>query len=402
MARSEVRLFVDGNELQASEWSIESDLLQPADAFEVTVPNPQGRLSYLADLMLPGCSVLVDDTVQMTGYVDSVTQDGQPGTGNVLRFSGRDAFGQLVDCAAAPQSLANHDVLMMAIKLAGAFVPDWIVDNEANRLKLQRARRQYARIAKEVKDDALTFRADNLSPSFAETAKSVSRLNQKRLAIAKANLAAIRATVFPRVKIEPGESIMDVLTKAAKKTGMLVWLAADGTGVIAKPHYDQAAQYEIHLHKPSSPLKDRNNVKGYSHTHTHNTRYQTWRQLGWSPNTKSTAGQGSRHAVTITDSDITLPRLKIFPRSTQSRKHAKKTIRREYERSLFDAVQLSYTVEGHTQNGLLWQIDTLCSVDDTVTGHQDTYYVTRRRFSGSLSGSQVTEVSLRRKGLLLP
>jgi len=414
--RSEVVIQVAGLDLLASGYSIESSLLSPADAFSVEVPNPGGKLAGKIAIY-DECRVLVDDTVQMTGWIDDIND--RPG---VLELVGRDRFGQIVDCCAEPQTLAGLDLQQIAEKLAAPFVTEWRFDNEENRAKLQTARRKY-RYLKGQADQYDAF----VSGSSALSQLSFPRkLDDTRLKAAAANLAKIKAIVFPRIKVQPGEKIAEVIQRAAAKTELHVWQAADGAGVIARPNYAQAPQYSVWLYPPDHADKRRNNVKAFAHTRSGRELFGEYRIAGTAANTPTTSGEGSRHEVTRTSSwwtDETLRakratqkvaseppevgtcaasrKLIVARGSGQNRQQAQRELDRDIAERQFNAHVLTYTIEGHAQDGRLWQVDTLVSVDDQVTGHSGNWYVVRRRFEGSLGGGQQTELELRQPGLWL-
>ena len=401
MARSEVRIIVAGVDYPVAAYQIESNMLQGADAFGVSLPNPGG---VLAGKFAPfdAVQVVLDDTVQMTGFIDEVNESGSPGSGATIELVGRDKFGQLVDHCPEPGQISGLDLAQVAAKLSDPFGIDWIFDNEENRSKLQIARAKYARLDKQAKQDKAEYERQTLL-SRLTVGNSVNALNETRLEKLKANLAAIKLVVFPRIKVEPGDRVLDVLQKYAKKTGFMIWQAADGAGIIAKPSYNANPSYQICLFPPSHHDRHRNNVRSYNHTARGADRYATYRAIGYSGNTSTTSGKGSRHDLTETDAGVPLARhLVIGGGGGQNRKQAKEELSRQRQQAEFDSDVLSYTMGGHTQSELLWQVDTIASVEDRMTNRTGSWFITRRRFEGTMNGGQTTELTLHRPNVLLP
>jgi len=376
-------------------YAIESDLLQPADAFSVTLNNPAGfMVGKIAKYDL--VEVLVDGAVQMTGYVDDLNWSVDGG-GAKVEVTGRDLFGLLVDCSIAPKTYRSKDLLQLAKAIAGQWVGNWEVHNEANRLALQKAS---ARV-KSLNSRRREWLDDDTGPSPAGV--PIARYNRlnKLIKIAKANQTKMRATVYPRIKVDPGQTAFDVLKKVAKAAELMLWLAADGTGIISRPNYAGPVQYTIDFHNAESALRDRNNVLSARCRDSGGSRYQTYTYAGSTLNTVDWWGNQTLQKHEITDPEVTIPRTIWAVGSAKSRTEAKRNAERQQQRAEFESLSLDYTVRGHKQGDLTWQVDSLVNVDDEINGFQDVYYLTKRRFTGDAEG-QKTELTLRRKGVLLP
>lgn len=392
MPDHDISIRVGGDELR--EWlsyEIESDLLQPADAFSITFANPAGRLSGRYEPCDP-VQVYVDGTLQMTGYVDAITVDVDAQQGAALTVTGRDRFGQLVDVSAEPKTYSNVTLLQLAEAVSDPFVSDWLVDNEKNRAAMLQAKQAIAslqrhRAAFEAKYETV----DNFVTQYKD------RQLASRETKAKANLAKIKASVFFKAKVEPGDTPYEVISRHAQKAGLLVWQAADGAGVIAAPSYDQPPLYSLHLGQGESAA--RNNAKRASVTKDARSRYATYRMQGTSGNTSDNHSGSSRHKAEAYDAQIPLERTQILTEDVSSIAEAQSRATREMQQRRFEGLELQYTTKGHSNSGALWQVDTLCRVNDALSAIEGNYYVTRRRFSGG-PGGQVTDVTLHESGVL--
>jgi prophage tail gpP-like protein len=388
---ADVHIVIDGQELRDwRSYEIDSDLMQPADAFSFSVVNPAGRSSTRFGLWSE-VRVVIDGVVQMTGWVDEITRGSTTDDGSTLTVTGRDRFGQLVDCCAEPRHYHNVSLMQLAQRIASGAVSEWRAENERNRYELLRLRREVAALR-----------------TFGESLERIGEgYGQEPLAIAQGvatrRLAEMQRALLVSLKVEPGERVYEVLERSARKIGMMLWCGADGCGIIAKPNYDQSPIYELHLHPQSSGASRQNNIETAEIREDGRDRYSRYRFLATMGNTKADSGTASRARSEIIDDEVALviDRPLIETGETQKKAGAIKQAEREMQRRRFDSLEITYTVRGHRNRGLLWQQDTLALVADEVNGVNGVYYVVGRRFSGNDRG-QTTQVRLRRPGTLLP
>lgn len=171
-----VALLIDGK--AHSEWSsywIDSDLLTPADAWEVRLSHTAGRLPTIQ------CGSRVEvkvgrDTV-LVGHIDQVRRRTSKEE-KVLVISGRDLVGVLRD-ASAPVFTAKQ--VGLAEVVANVVKPLGI-----SKIRVDKARSQAA---------------------------------------------------WDKVSIEPGDSAWDALARAASTEGLSPWFEPDGTLVVGAPDY---------------------------------------------------------------------------------------------------------------------------------------------------------------------
>ncbi len=390
MPGADVHIVVNGEELRDwRSYEIESDLLQPADSFSFTAANTSGKNSERFNLF-DSVSVVIDGVVQMQGYVDEITRGATADGGPTLTVVGRDQFGQLVDVCAEPKQYRSVSLLRLAEEIAETWVPSWEVENERNRVELLRVKRELA---------SLRRHRDSLNPG--PVADFGPRALVVKEELRKARLAELKASLFQHVKIEPGERVYEVLERAARKLGYLVWAAVDGSGIIGKPNYNQQPLFELQHHPSNSARSRANNVEQSEVSERGAERYSSYRFLGTAGNTRQNFGVSSRLDATVEDTEVPLTRPLIETVDSRNQQDTVKQATRDMQRRRFDGLELGYTVRGHRNRGLLWQIDTLARVHDTVNGIEGSYYVVSRRFVGNDQG-QTTQVRLRRPGTLLP
>lgn len=389
---TEIKVLVDGREIPTwfggydaegerqwwQHYAIESDMMTPSDAFSVRAPNHDARM---AGAVRKGSrvQVLVDGGLQMSGYVDSVSYSTDT-TGAYVEITGRDDILFLVDCSAPVCQLRNVDLQGLAEQLSTGWIDEWVVDNSENRHRLLLAQRRFKRASK----PSAPTRA-----ALAETEK------------AAANLARVKREIFFTVKVEPGETAWDVIDRYAKAAGMLVWLSADGKGIIARPDYDQKPLYRLRLLTPDSGRSAENNIERSSVVEDWRNQYSRVTVYGTTGNTRANYGASSTYEGYADEDSITVNRpLVLTDGDIKKVEAARKRAELERDRRAFEALTLTYTVRGHYQSGYLWEVDTLADVIDEPAGIQGEYYITRRRFSGDDSGRR-TELTLHEKGALL-
>jgi prophage tail gpP-like protein len=371
----DIAVVVNGT--RYSEWmsyQIDSDLLTFADAFSLTLANPDGVLAGKFK-RYDEVKVLVDGTVQMTGWLDEIDWRVDPHQGSVVELTGRDRFGQLCDCCCDPHSYYNIPIQLLAEKMGSPYVNAWQFHNEQNRRQMLYARAKHPTAPKANTDTSATLKT--------------------------ANETRARSQV-KHAKIEPGDTRIEVLKRGVESCGLWTWCAADGTGVLARPNYAQAALYHLYLYPPSHPDRHRNNVLSAQCTHSGHERYTVYRITGHMKN--SVRDYGEKITFDRSQKDVslsTLERQYIFTGHGQSYAEIKLELDTDIARRAFESESLTYVVPGHKQGQLYYQIDTLCSVDDKVTGYSGVYYVTGRRFRGDTAGGQTTEITLRQKGIWL-
>lgn len=419
----DVRIRIGGEEYSKwSSYSLESNMLQDADAFEFTLNNKGGELSA-AISVLDEVQVLIDGTIQLSGYVDriqtSVGVDGSP----ELTVQGRDRFGQLVDVMPKPQTITGKDLLQIAEALSTPFVTNWVFDNSDNLRRLQNAKRRLRRLERfqqtlrktrtfGIKKDTTTKKTyyevgGQRVPIDLSKRGSAQQIaidaNESRVSTAKAFLNKIKRELFPRVKIDAGQTIMEVITRLASRAGFLVWQHADGSGIISRPNYGQEPSYSIHFHGPDSARRQRNNALSGQVARDGSQRYRSYRLKGYSVNTANKKGKGARHDRTITDSDVALSARTYYEDSdgAGTAKQAREKLLRERQRREFEALVATYVFRGHGLDGVLWQHDAIAAVEDTINSLSGKLYLVRRRFYADEEG-QHTEIELRKAGVYLP
>lgn len=158
-------------------WSVESDLLTPADAFELELHTKNA--TRLPDVIKEGapCSLTLDGDRVLTGQIDEFEHDVSR-QGISMRINGRDRAAPLVDCSAPFVSMREASlaqILDQVVKPLGAYQ----VEIRADKAKTRR-----------------------------------------------------------RIQIEPGQTAWEALLQVAEANGLWPWVEPDGRLIIGGPDYN--------------------------------------------------------------------------------------------------------------------------------------------------------------------
>ncbi|MFK3641398.1 phage baseplate assembly protein [Pseudomonas protegens] len=158
-------------------WSVESDLLTPADAFELELHTKNS--TRLPDVIKEGapCSLTLDGDRVLTGQIDEFEHDISR-QGINMRINGRDRAAPLVDCSAPFVSMREASL---------AQILDQVV---------------------------------------------------KPLGTYQVEIRADQAKTRRRIQIEPGQTAWEALLQVAEANGLWPWVEPDGRLIIGGPDYN--------------------------------------------------------------------------------------------------------------------------------------------------------------------
>ncbi|HHE71340.1 MAG TPA: hypothetical protein ENL34_03545 [Chloroflexi bacterium] len=343
LAPPRVRLVVGGAEL--GDWAsfdIESDLLQPADAFTFVAPNINGAMAGKVNQM-DDVVVTVDDVVQMRGFVDSV----QYANGQV-QISGRDLFGHLVDCSAPPKSYRRVYLDVLAAKLSAPWDIAWQVDGVALKqhrwVKIEPGESCMDAIVRLAKVDRVLVWLD------AQGVGHIGRPDYDQLP--KHVLRRYKGT-------DPMSELNNVLEDGAE-------VSEDGR--------DRFSTITVLGSSGNSGSQ--------------------WGKTALQNQSSTDAEVVSTRTLILTDGDV------------KSISACKQKAEDEVERRAFESVVIRYTTAGFYgeeasgQEPSMWAIDTRAAVTDQIAGLDGVYYVTKRNFQLELGQGHVTALELHQGGWL--
>lgn len=160
-------------------WSVDSDLLTPADAFELELYSRDP--AQLPEVLSEGapCTLSLGKDRVLTGQIDEFELDVSR-AGSSIRINGRDLAATLVDCSAPFVAMRNASL-------------DEIIDQVV-----------------------------------------------KPLGVTRVEIRAARKQPSRRVQIEPGQSAWEALLQVAEANGLWPWIEPDGRLVVGGPDYAAA------------------------------------------------------------------------------------------------------------------------------------------------------------------
>lgn len=337
--QNRVSLLIGGKtHREWSSYDIDSDLLIPADAWQVELGLPEGiPPPELGKGVKAGALVEVkigNDTV-MKGFVDDIVHNITHGQ-HTLSMSGRDQAGILLDCS-APIFTKKQCTLQE------------IVDN----------------VVKELSIKNVVIRAD-------KTVKA------------------------EKVNVEPGASAWDTLVQAAEANGLWPWFEPDGTLVVGGPDYNVPESATLLLRKSGTG----NNVISLSMTDSVSKRYSEVTVLGQSHGTAQGKGKNNLKN-TEKDEDITIhrPRIVIDP-DVENDEMARTKARKLIADSRLEGFTLTAVVKGHrNSDGVLWNPGQRIHVVSEPHGLDRVFFLMARKFQGGRGQGTTTTLTLKEDGV---
>ncbi|MFO0578703.1 MAG: hypothetical protein U1A78_32270 [Polyangia bacterium] len=383
---SQAILRIGGEEIRnIVSWAASQDVLMIGDPFSVTVPNPRG--AYTQKLQVGAKVELLLSNPGVHGGAPALTHTGL--------VTDRDAVSDLssgsvirLQCADRGWHLLNN-------------CPRFFVNGQAQLIEkttLQRLIQRFAANATWGFADAagsVTVRADDATSRRLRLGLPPTR--------AQAQALASDDLIVYRMIVEPGQSVADLLTSAARRLNRLIGVSADGVLQVWNPDYTQKPLYRIDYHREDDPDVVRNNVLAARVRRSLAglyTRVEVVGQVvGWYPQDDNDLAPGRFSAVATSsavpfDHELTYAEGEVWQPSL-----APYAAQWKLNRAAYDSFEAVYRVRAHHQNGSWWTAGTLCEVHDSVNGLEGTFFVGSVLLLRGRDGDQ-TEVTLKRPGLL--
>lgn len=192
------------------------------------------------------------------------------------------------------------------------------------------------------------------------------------------------------VQASPGDSVFDVLKRAANSQGYLFWASADGRFVFDKPATIGKATFRI-VDNPD----DTNYIEG-TVTDTIEDCHSEVIVMG-----ESQEDDGGHKYVACTVKADSFPFYRPLVVSwNEDEGLAKRTAQLRLSAEAAQALELEYTVEGHAQNARNWTLNEFCTVEDESNEAKGVYLVVNRTFTLSREDGPRTQVRLQPGGSL--
>ena len=338
-----IMLLVDGQRIENFlSYSIEADIYTADDAFSMELANPETAVE-------PGrkCELYVNGQLELTGIIDRV-QPSYDKAGVRLRVEGRDLCGLLVD------SYCEEfiDIQSMTVKALA-----------------ERLIRKVPFINRK-------------SISYQENVRG--NLKKKK---GRQSAFATMDSAQNFAKIEPGQTIFEVLKTYAMSRGMMFFTMPDGTFVFGKPKDGGEPLFYL-VTKKSDPQG--NNILEGTLTKDISRRYSKITVVGQQQG-MDTFGASAVNTKSPPVLDPTFPFYKPYVATDNNdarspKLHAQMLL----EKMKYEGFQLQYRVAGHSQNSRNYKINEMCQVTDEVFGLDDNLLIYGRTFEMSKQGMHTT------------
>lgn len=336
----EIKVVLGDKEITAfKSYTITADLFQADDQFQIELGDMSLKVSTGEKAL-----VLVNGKRVLTGVVERIERRVAKGDRS-LSISGRSVMAFLID---------NH--LTKHTKLTGS------LEALANTL--------LADIRK--------------IPYFGNQFKKIEfQKGLKRLIGKPQNLQA-----------EPGESIFEVLNKASKARGLMLFDTPDGRLVFGKPKEKDSAGTPFVINV--DPVAG-SNIKSGSHTLDISDLYTEIQVIGQVEGDRTTPNV--EHTATYKTPLVPYKKRMVYQRNDDD-DGPKNTARLIHEKQMAQAQQIQYEVPGHTQDGRVWEINEFCDVQDEALEINGRFLIYGRTFELSKSGGSITSLTLGRPGVI--
>ena len=193
------------------------------------------------------------------------------------------------------------------------------------------------------------------------------------------------------VEISPGDSVFDVIKKAANSQGYLFWASPEGQLVFDKPVERGKADFKIHAFENGEEM---NYIEGPV-TETLDGQHSLIKVVGESQDDSDI----KYVAASVKNSDFPFYR-PLVVNWNENEGPAKKTAELQLATEKAAAIQLEYTMPGHSQNGIPWTINAFCDVEDHYNGANGAYLIKRRTFTLDRNEGKRTKLELQPGGSL--
>lgn len=375
--------LASGQELRGwTQYSLDRKFLTPTDAWSFTFAD---ELGALRDVVKGGdkVQILVNDYAQCTGYVERIEQEG-----SVVTLTGRDILGPVIDSYVDPH-----------LKFAKTMTVRQCVEQVVAPFGIS------------------TVEASDSANLNALTGTGVGYPSRPELA----------TLTLEQAKPKPGEGAHQFLKRILERQGLYLWAKGDGSGIVVdKPSFDTPALTVV-THRTTGG--EANNVLRASMTKDFLSQPSC--VVAWGHGGGSEKGHTRTKSIVVNDLIPATPELAailaapdnagavkqppipklvtyqgLYGSSPLSRplyvedKDCKNQAqldafaRRIMAEQRAKALQLRFTVLGHSFVGVPWNVNTMVQVVDEDFGITDVFWCSGRTFRKSRSGGTTTDLEL--------
>ena len=321
-----------------SEWvdySVSSDVYAADTSFEVTIAYPDIDVNE-CDL----CHLKVNDKIELTGTIGAIKDTISRGSPKI--------------------TLTGHDLMGL--------------------------------VANEYCEEFGTFENLTIRALAEKFLRNIPYISRKNIEFENNTEKLIVNKQFTQV--EPGARVFEVLSNAAASRGLLFYCKADGTLVFTKPKTKGSSNFAIIRTKAGID----NNVLSSERVRDADKRYRTIKIVGQQQGQDGGSAEDVNVEATVVDSTYPLKHKTFVMTCNEDADAPKLKAQLLMDKQKREALQLSYTVQGHSYAGANWAINEFCKVKDCCYNIEQSYLIYGREFSRSKTGGTTTRISLGNPG----
>lgn len=416
-------------------YTITSSFLQPTDEWSVILDDERAG-SLLIDKLLPGTRIrlLVNGHPQLTGPVDrSVLKSSREG-GTSLVVQGRDAISPAVDGCIDPlvkftPNMSALDVCVTAFRPFGflKFSPS----DEANRNVVTGAHKIRSKVvAKTTTSTENVFTV--IGDKITTTPKSVTTTVTELVDPTRPGLSTLPLTALvPDI----GNGCYEFASKLCGRLGLHIYVNALGdTIIVSEPDYESRPLYRLvrkdgrcdyieatssrsSVQQPSVIIATGRAGNAANFTKTKLKVAKVNELVGIGADGKPLPGVVDalgRHKPSVTipsrpqlieygkqafRHDLNRP-LYLHDEESKDLRQLTYFVQREMAHRQKGALEVKVVIEGHTQSGVPWAVNTLVDVDDDVLDLHEPLWISERVLSKDRNGGTTTTLTLIRRWTL--
>lgn len=191
------------------------------------------------------------------------------------------------------------------------------------------------------------------------------------------------------VQLSPGDTVFEVIKRAANSQGYLFWATPEGKFCFDKPLVRGKPLFWIHAF-----ASEMDYIEG-SVTKTINGVHSEVRVMG-----ESQDNDDIKYVMaTVKNNDMSFAK-PLVVNWNENEGPAKKTAELQVAVEKASSIQLEYTVKGHSQNGNNWEINRFVDVRDDYNGAKDSYLIKSVTFTLDRQQGKRTRLALQPGGTL--
>jgi len=412
-------------------YSYNQAFLTPTAGWSFSVPADDRAL--VDELLVVGAPVelAINDRIQCSGFIDKRTIDAGSSGGTVVTIQGRDILGRVVDSCIDPvyQFASGSTLLDVVLAVLAQFGIDTVYNSDAINVN---AITGLPRGVGSTSTKTVTVNVTRRGESNSAT--TVELLSDATTATVSVNNTRPDLKMIPLDQIKPhniGEGAYAYLDRILRRQGFMMWAAADGSGVVIdKADFTSAPRHRI-IHKLDNGSA--NNVLHGSIVQDASTQPSVIVGFGFGGGKQA---DKSKIRVAMVNELVGLdaagaplpgvatiltrykgarvlpirPELVPFTRpvgdpalaspmffqdnEAKTIQQLEASVRREMATRQQRALVASYEVDGHTQAGAPWAVNSLVDVDDDVRGFHGRLWCVERSFSKSQGSGTMATVRL--------